>query len=150
MSQQNEILQRAHDRAEQMSLPYSGALTPDEAHALIATMPNARLVDVRTHAEWQFVGTPEKAIKVEWKSWPGMTPNPNFLEQLKHQVDAEHALFFLCRTGARSHEAAVMAAAHGFSECYNILEGFEGEPNEAGQRGQTNGWKGRGLPWSQS
>ncbi|MGQ5521713.1 rhodanese-like domain-containing protein [Chitinimonas sp. PSY-7] len=149
MSQQNEILQRAHERAEQLGLPYSGALMPDEAHALLASMPAARLIDVRTHAEWQFVGTPENAIKIEWKCWPGMTPNPNFLEQLKHQVDKEQALFFLCRTGARSHDAATMAASHGFSECYNVLEGFEGEHNPAGQRGQVNGWKGRGLPWSQ-
>ncbi|WP_184194458.1 rhodanese-like domain-containing protein [Chitinimonas taiwanensis] len=149
MSQQNELLQRAHARAEAQNLPYSGALTPDEAHALLGSLPNARLIDVRTQAEWQFVGAPEQAIKVEWKSWPGMVPNPHFLEQLKHQTDAEQPLFFLCRTGARSHEAAALAAANGYSECYNVLEGFEGDRDAAGHRGQTNGWKGRGLPWSQ-
>lgn len=149
MSHQNEILQRAHARAEQLNLPYSGALVPDEAFSLLQALPNARLVDVRTQAEWQFVGTPEQAVKVEWKSWPGMVANPHFLEQLGHQVDHEQLLFFLCRTGARSHDAATLAAAHGYAECYNILEGFEGERDGEGQRGKLNGWKGRGLPWSQ-
>ncbi|QNM96931.1 rhodanese-like domain-containing protein [Chitinimonas koreensis] len=149
MSLTNDILQRAQARAAQLGLPYSGALTPDEAHTLLAALPNARLVDVRTHAEWQFVGTPEGAVKVEWKSWPGMTPNPHFIDQLRHQVDAEHALFFLCRTGGRSHEAAALAASQGFAECYNVLEGFEGDRDEAGQRGRVNGWKARNLPWSQ-
>ena len=150
MSQTNETLQRARARAQQMGLPYSGALTPDEAHTLLAAMPAARLVDVRTHAEWQFVGAAPAAVKVEWKSWPGMVPNPNFLEQLGHAVDREDVLLFICRTGGRSHEAAMLAAANGFAECYNVLEGFEGDRDEAGQRGHANGWKGRGLPWSQS
>ncbi|MDN3578085.1 rhodanese-like domain-containing protein [Chitinimonas viridis] len=149
MSLTNEILQRAHSRAEEMKLPYSGALTPEEAHTLLSTLPTCKLVDVRTSAEWQFVGTPLHAVKIEWKSWPGMAANPNFMEQLKNQVDTEDALLFLCRTGGRSHEAAALAAANGYSECYNVLEGFEGDRNDAGQRGQVNGWKARGLPWSQ-
>ncbi|WP_269531805.1 rhodanese-like domain-containing protein [Chitinimonas sp. BJYL2] len=149
MSLTNEILQRARARAEQLGLAYSGALTPEEAHTLRATLPNAKLIDVRTAAEWQFVGAPPDAVKIEWKSWPTMGVNPHFLEQLRHQVDSEDVLMFLCRTGGRSHEAAVLAADHGFAECYNVLEGFEGDRNEAGQRGQSNGWKGRGLPWSQ-
>ncbi|QDQ27237.1 rhodanese-like domain-containing protein [Chitinimonas arctica] len=150
MSQTNDILQRARVRAEQQGLAYSGALTPDEAHTLLANLPNSKLVDVRSHAEWQFVGTPANAVKIEWKTWPGMHPNPNFLEQLKHQLDAEEVLFFLCRTGGRSHEAAALAAANGYSECYNVLEGFEGDRDDAGQRGRLNGWKARGLPWNQA
>ncbi|GAB3260072.1 rhodanese-like domain-containing protein [Chitinimonas naiadis] len=149
MSLTNEILQRARTRAEAQKLPYSGALTPEEAHTLLSTLPASKLVDVRTGAEWQFVGTPLNAVKIEWKSFPGMLANPNFLEQLKHQVDAEDALFFLCRTGGRSHEAAALAAANGFTECYNVLEGFEGDRDDHGQRGKINGWKARGLPWSQ-
>lgn len=149
MSQANEILHQAHARAEQQGLPYSGALTPDEAQTLLTALPTTRLVDVRSQAEWQFVGAPVDAVKVEWKSWPGMVPNPNFLEQLKHLTDHEQVLLFLCRTGARSHEAASFAAANGFAECYNVLEGFEGDRNEHGQRGQTNGWKARNLPWNQ-
>jgi rhodanese-related sulfurtransferase len=150
MSEANILLQRARERAAQMQLPYSGALTPDEAHALLAAIPGAKLVDVRTQAEWQFVGVPPGAIKIEWKSWPGMTPNPHFLEQLRHQVDAEQPVFFLCRTGGRSHEAAQFAAANGYSESYNVLEGFEGDRDAVGQRGTVNGWKARKLPWSQS
>ncbi|MFC4159877.1 rhodanese-like domain-containing protein [Chitinimonas lacunae] len=150
MSQVNEILQRARSRAEQLGLSYSGALTPDEAQTLREALPAAKLVDVRSHAEWQFVGHPTDAVKVEWKTWPGMASNPHFLEQLRHQVDPEDILMFMCRSGARSHEAAVLAAAHGFAECYNVLEGFEGDRDEAGQRGRRNGWKARGLPWSQS
>ncbi|MBV1774308.1 rhodanese-like domain-containing protein [Burkholderiaceae bacterium DAT-1] len=150
MSQLNDILQHARERATQSALPYSGAVTPEEAHALLTGLGAVRLVDVRSAAEWQFVGGPEQAVRIEWKSWPGMVPNPNFLEQLQHQVDKESVLLFLCRTGARSHDAAAAAAAHGFTECYNILEGFEGDKNADGQRGAVNGWQGRKLPWSQS
>jgi rhodanese-related sulfurtransferase len=149
MSHTNDILHRARERAQAQGLPYSGALTPDEAHALLAAMPVAKLVDVRSAAEWQFVGAPAEAVKIEWKTWPGMVPNPNFLEQLKHQIDHEVVLLFMCRTGARSHEAASLAAEQGFAECYNVLEGFEGDKDANGQRGKTNGWKGCGLPWSQ-
>lgn len=149
MSEINKILHEARARAEKMGLPYSGALTPPEALKVMQGLKQSRLVDVRTSAEWQLVGGPPAAVQVEWKSWPGMTPNPYFLEQLKHQVDAEDVLLFLCRTGGRSHEAAALAAAHGFSECYNVLEGFEGDKNAAGQRGALTGWKAHGLPWQQ-
>jgi rhodanese-related sulfurtransferase len=150
MSQAKIMLQKARERAQQLGLPYSGALTPDEAHELLGALPEAKLVDVRTSAEWQFVGTAPESVKVEWKSWPGMGLNPHFLEQLRHQVDSEAVLLFMCRTGGRSHEAAALAAENGFAECYNVLEGFEGDRDGAGQRGRANGWKGRGLPWSQS
>lgn len=149
MSQTNDILHRARERAQAQGLPYSGALTPDEAQTLLATLPAVKLVDVRTAAEWQFVGAPPEAVKVEWKSWPAMSLNPHFLEQLKHQVDGEDVLLFMCRTGGRSHEAAALAASNGYAECYNVLEGFEGDRDDAGHRGRLNGWKGRGLPWSQ-
>lgn len=150
MSQTNDILHRAHARAEELGLAYSGAVTPAEAHDLLTHLGNSRLVDVRTQAEWQFVGAPIDAVKVEWKTWPGMANNPNFLEQLKHQTDHEQVLLFLCRTGGRSHEAATLAAANGFAECYNVLEGFEGDKNAAGQRSEVNGWKAAKLPWIQS
>ncbi|WP_374355919.1 rhodanese-like domain-containing protein [Chitinimonas sp.] len=149
MSQNSDILRQARARAQAHNLPYSGALTPTEAHTLLGALPAVKLVDVRTAAEWQFVGSPDGAVKIEWKSWPGMTANPNFLEQLKHQVDSEDVLLFLCRTGGRSHEAAALAAEHGFAECYNVLEGFEGDRDAKGQRGGVNGWKAHGLPWSQ-
>jgi len=149
MSQINNILMAAKQRAESLQLPYSGALLPEEAFTLLQNVPAAKLVDVRSNAEWNFVGVIPGAVNVEWKTFPGMIDNPHFLEQLKHQVDAESLVMFICRTGARSDQAARTAAANGFSDCFNVLEGFEGDRNDAGQRGQVNGWKARGLPWSQ-
>jgi len=107
------------------------------------------VVDVRTHAEWQFVGVVPDALLIEWKRYPDMALNPEFLTQLKAQVDPQNVVLFMCRSGARSHDAAVLAAKHGYSEVYNILEGFEGDKDEQQHRGKRNGWKGRGLPWVQ-
>lgn len=150
MSRAAKILEDARARASNHGLPYSGAVTPDEAHALLADLPRVQLIDVRCNAEWQFVGAPPAVVKVEWRTFPGMVANAAFLAQLKQQVDPEAVLLFLCRSGVRSHDAAACAAAHGLSECYNVLEGFEGDKNSEGQRGRVNGWKGRQLPWSQS
>ncbi|OWY38434.1 rhodanese [Xenophilus sp. AP218F] len=150
MSKTNDILRAAHARAEQLGLPYSGALTPDEAHFLQRHLPQAILLDVRSSAECHFVGMPDDARHIEWRSYPGMEPNPNFLAQLKAQVDCEAVVLVLCRSGVRSDEVARLAASHGYSEVYNVLEGFEGDRNAAGQRGTVGGWKQRGLPWRQS
>ncbi|KIA82114.1 rhodanese-like domain-containing protein [Chromobacterium amazonense] len=150
MSRMNQILQAAHERAEQMGLPYSGAVLPDEAYELMQSLPKAVLLDVRSHAEWQFVGTVPQSVKIEWRSFPGMAPNPNFLAQLTHQVDPESVLLVLCRSGARSDEVARLAAANGYSEVYNVLEGFEGDKDEMGHRNSVGGWRQRGLPWEQN
>ncbi|MDK2122659.1 rhodanese-like domain-containing protein [Parachitinimonas caeni] len=150
MSQINQTLLAARQRAAAQNLPYSGALTPQEAHQLLQGLPAARLVDVRSAAEWQFVGQVPEALRIEWKTYPGMLPNPHFIEQLKQQADPEAVLLFLCRTGGRSHEAAAAAAASGYSECYNVLEGFEGDRDAEGHRGTVNGWKAHQLPWQQS
>ncbi|WP_027468953.1 rhodanese-like domain-containing protein [Deefgea rivuli] len=149
MSQFNEILESARLRAVNKALPYSGEVTPSEAWALLQAMPNAKLVDVRTQAEWQWVGVVPGAQLIEWKSYPSMASNPNFLAQLKAAVDPESVLLFLCRSGARSHAAAALAAQHGYSTL-NILEGFEGDVDAAGHRGTSNGWQAAGLPWTQS
>lgn len=146
----NNILMAAKQRAESLQLPYSGALLPEEAFTLLQNIPAAKLVDVRSNAEWNFVGVIPGAVNVEWKSFPGMIANPNFLDQLKHQVDPESLVMFICRTGARSDQAARAAAANGFSDCFNILEGFEGEKDERGHRGQATGWKAKQLPWTQN
>lgn len=146
----NNILMLAKQRAESLQLPYSGALLPEEAYALLQNIPAAKLVDVRSNAEWNFVGVIPGAVNIEWKSFPGMIDNPNFLEQLKHQVDSESLVMFICRTGARSDQAARIAAANGFSDCFNILEGFEGEKDDRGHRGQKAGWKAKQLPWTQN
>ena len=150
MSQTNNILMAAKQRAESMQLPYSGAVTPEEALHLLQNLPSAKLVDVRSNAEWNFVGIIPGAINIEWKTFPGMIDNPNFLAQLKHQVDPESLVLFICRTGARSDQAARAAAAHGFSDCFNVLEGFEGDKDGNHQRGRLYGWKAKNLPWAQS
>ena len=147
MSEMQKILLRARERAEENDLPYSGAVTPVEAWALCQGLPNVRIVDVRTRVEWQFVGIVPEAELIEWKSYPLMALNADFMTQLRSRVDPECVVLFLCRSAIRSHEAAALAAGQGYSEAFNVLEGFEGERNERQQRGYLNGWKAAGLPW---
>ncbi|WP_255991492.1 rhodanese-like domain-containing protein [Chitinolyticbacter albus] len=149
MTAVNDILLRARERAAQLGLPYSGAVTPAEAHALTQALPNARIVDVRTAAEWQFVGVVPGAELIEWKRFPDMALNPDFLGQLQTRIDRQSVVLFLCRSGARSHDAAILAASHGYAEAYNILEGFEGDKDGAQHRNTVNGWKAADLPWVQ-
>lgn len=141
------ILKIARERALAANLPYAGALTPSEAYYLSQHAPSARIVDVRSHAEQDLVGMVESAESVEWQTFPGWQANPYFITQLKVAVDPEALVMFLCRSGGRSSNAAAAAQAAGYSEAYNILEGFEGDKNEAGQRGYKSGWKVAGLPW---
>lgn len=106
------------------------------------------MVDVRTDAERAWVGQVPGAVPVAWKQWPGMLPNPDFAAQLRAAVPPGHKVLLLCRSGVRSVAAAQQASALGL-EAYNILEGFEGELDDQGQRGHINGWRLRGLPWHQ-
>lgn len=108
----------------------------------------AVLVDVRTDAEREWVGKVPGAVPVAWKQWPGMAMNADFDAQLRAAVPQDQKVVLLCRSGVRSVVAAQRAAGLGI-EAYNILEGFEGDVNAAGQRGQTGGWRKRGLPWNQ-
>ncbi|MCB5186018.1 rhodanese-like domain-containing protein [Methylobacillus gramineus] len=145
----NHILQNARQRAEQNGLPYAGALTPAEAQKVLELAPAAKLVDVRSRAELELVGRVPGASHIEWAFYPGMVANPDFLSQLNMQVDHEVLVMFLCRTGGRSHNAAVVATQAGYTEAFNILEGFEGESTtDSKQRGRINGWKAAGLPWT--
>lgn len=143
------VLQRAAGRAAALSAPYAGALLPTEAFALMQYAPGAVLVDVRSAAEWQFVGMVPDALCLEWRTFPGMQPNPGFLPALEARVPRSALVMFLCRSGARSDEAARAAAAAGYTSAYNVLEGFEGDKDGASQRGHINGWKSHGLPWVQ-
>jgi len=147
MGRLSEILQLARTRADSMQLPYAGALTPQEAYELWQLAPGARLVDVRTRAEWNWVGRIPNAIEIEWQSWPEGKTNTAFLEQLRRQADPEAPILFVCRSGARSHNAAALASANGWSSCYNVLEGFEGDKDASGRRGHVGGWRKAGLPW---
>jgi len=146
-----DILASARERAQASSLPYAGAVTPTEAWALLSAAEGFQLVDVRSRAEWEFVGRVPGAVEIEWKSWPGMLPNPAFLETLRARLGAapRPRLLFLCRSGGRSHDAAAAATAAGLGECYNVLEGFEGDRDAAQHRNTVGGWRARGLPWAQ-
>jgi rhodanese-related sulfurtransferase len=146
----SRILEQAQARAQAKQLPYIGALTPSEAHALLQKAPGAKLVDVRTRAEWDYVGRVPGAVQIEWQRYPTGQPNQEFLTELGAQVDPEALVFFLCRSGARSHAAASAAAAAGYTQAFNVLEGFEGDKDRNGHRNTIGGWRAAGLPWVQS
>jgi rhodanese-related sulfurtransferase len=144
------LLNAARSRAAEHGLAYSGALLPHEAFELLNEAPGARLIDVRSRAELELNGSLPGAVHVEWQSWPGWVANPHFLVQLQQAVDPEALLLFICRSGHRSHRAAIAATEGGLMSCFNVLEGFEGDLNKAtGHRNELNGWKWRGLPWVQ-
>ena len=145
-----DIVKAARQRAREKGLPYEGALLPAEAQAMLQQNPNAKLVDVRSRAELDFVGRVPGSVEIEWKSYPGMLPNAGFLEQLTRQVPQDSPVLFLCRSGGRSHETAAAAAQAGYREAYNVLEGFEGDRDTQGRRNTVGGWRFRGLPWTQS
>lgn len=115
--------------------------------------PNAVLIDVRTEAEWNFVGVPvldaigRPARFVEWITFPGGGPNADFIEQATNGLDPNQPVLFLCRSGARSQAAAQAFEAAGFTSTFNISAGFEGDKGPEGHR--VGGWKHSGLPWGQ-
>ena len=143
----SEILNQAKARAQGLGFPYAGSLTPAEAGALLKLAPGAKIVDVRTRAEWDWVGRIPGAVEIEWISYPGNQQNTDFLAHLKRQVDPESLVMFICRSGARSHKATCLANEAGYAECYNVLEGFEGDLDANGQRGNVNGWRHAGQVW---
>ena len=145
----SQILHTAQERTQKENLPYEGALLPAEAYEILQTAPGARLVDVRTRAELDWVGRIPGAVEIEWASYPGMKPNPHFMAQLEQQVDKEALVLFICRSGARSHHAAAAATQVGYSDCYNVLEGFEGDKDADEHRNVLGGWKAAELPWAQ-
>ena len=143
------ILAAAAARGAQLGPAYSGAVSPAETWALRQQLPGSVIVDVRSAAEWQFVGVVPDAVRIELRTYPGMVPNPGFVTQLQQQVDKSATVLFICRSGARSDEAARLAAEAGYGQVYNVLEGFEGDRDAAQHRGSVNGWKAAGLPWMQ-
>jgi rhodanese-related sulfurtransferase len=145
-----DILQKAAERARQMGLPYGGALTPAEAHEVWRSSPGAKLVDVRTRAEWDYVGRIPGAVEIEILTYPGNRPNPAFVSELEGQVDKSAPVLFICRSGGRSHNAAMLARQAGYGSAYNVLEGFEGDRDPQGHRNTVGGWRAAGLPWTQS
>jgi rhodanese-related sulfurtransferase len=144
------ILEKARQRAKQMDLPYDGALTPQEAYAVLRHTPGAKLVDVRTRAELDWVGRIPGAVEIELLTYPGNRPNANFVKELEQQIGKDSPVMFICRSGGRSHNAATMAMQAGYAESYNVLEGFEGDKDSEGHRNTKGGWRAAGLPWTQS
>jgi rhodanese-related sulfurtransferase len=131
-------------------------VSPGKTWEALKTDANAQLVDVRTDAEWNFVGIPDlaaagkQAVLLPWQVYPTMQRNAEFEAQLsKAGFTPEHHIYVLCRSGVRSLAAAEAARAAGFPNVYNVADGFEGPPNGAGHRGVTSGWKAEGLPWRQ-
>ena len=145
-----EILNRAKLRAEEMDLPYEGSLLPTEALTFLQENSDARLVDVRSKAEWSWVGRIPGAVEIEWLVFPSMQANPDFLRHLSLKVPKESPVMFICRSGVRSNQAAIAALESGYVNCFNVLEGFEGDKDSNGHRGVQGGWKAAGLPWVQS
>ena len=145
-----DALAAATTRKTDMNLSYAGALTPPEAYAVLRADVRAVLVDVRTIPELAYVGRMPESINIEWQIFPDMTINERFCEYLQNKVERDQPTLFLCRSGVRSHHAATAAAAAGWHNAYNILQGFEGDLDNNGQRNKLNGWRFHGLPWVQS
>jgi rhodanese-related sulfurtransferase len=118
--------------------------------------PDAHLIDVRTDAEWQYVGVPDlrragkQAVLVSWQYFPTGNVNPGFVDELRDAgIEPGQKLYFLCRSGVRSMAAALAAQAEGFGSVYNVADGFEGPHDAEGHRGSVAGWKAEALPWRQ-
>jgi rhodanese-related sulfurtransferase len=129
---------------------YAGDISPQVAFQWMQSGQCA-LVDVRTDAEREWVGFVPGAYAVAWKQWPGMAPNANFEQEIRAVCDKAgvRRVALLCRSGVRSIAAAVFATDFGI-EAFNILEGFEGDPDQSAHRGQKGGWRKAGLPWKQN
>ena len=140
------------------SADYAGDLSAEDAWTLLKSDPKAVLVDVRTKAEWNFVGLPDLSplgrdvALVEWQMFPTMQVNPGFVADTVAAAgpDKTAPVLFLCRSGARSRSAAIALTQAGYSKAYNVAGGFEGDLDGERHRGTRNGWKAAGLPWKQS
>ncbi|SFR33648.1 rhodanese-like domain-containing protein [Litoreibacter janthinus] len=138
-------------------------LLPTQAWGLLESNPNAVLIDVRTKAEWSFVGKPDlstlnrSVLEIEWSRYPDMSVNPRFVEEMIEAFEdsTPTQVLFICRSGARSMSAAravqesLAGEMHRF-DLFNVAEGFEGDLDSKKHRGGLNGWKAHGLPWRQS
>lgn len=135
---------------------YAGEITPTEAWQRLAADPAAKLVDVRTQAEWAYVGVPDlsalgkQPLLVSWQVFPTMVRNAAFAEQLRTLgIEPDDTLLFLCRSGVRSKAAAEYLTQLGYSACWNVADGFEGPHDDVRHRGGKAGWKAANLPWVQ-
>jgi len=141
-------LESARNAAEAASLPHAGRLSPEQAWRLFSS-GRVALVDVRSAEERKFVGHVPGSLHVAWATGTSLTRNPRFVRELEAKVRKSDPVILLCRSGKRSALAAEAAARAGFSQVFNVSEGFEGELNDRQQRGTGDGWRFRGLPWVQ-
>ena len=135
---------------------YAGDITPKEAWKILETENQSVLIDCRTKEEWSYVGIPKlvqiakENLNISWQIFPEMEVNKSFQSELEAFCpNKDTKLLFLCRSGVRSIDAAISATEAGYHKAYNILEGFEGDKDENGHRGQLGGWKFHDLPWRQ-
>ena len=131
-------------------------VAPTQTWEALKADATARLVDVRTDAEWNFVGVPDlgaagkQTVLIPWQVYPAMQRNGSFENDLKQAgLTPDNKIYFICRSGARSMAAAEAARAAGFPHVFNVADGFEGPPDVQGHRGTTAGWKADNLPWRQ-
>ena len=148
----NDIIKIAQLRAQEQQLAYAGAVTPEEAFRLLQENQNVMLVDVRTNAERDWVGRVQIAESqhkaVQWSLYPGGTANPDFMNQLREAIpSSDTVILFLCRSGVRSRHGAKLASEHGYTACFDILQGFEGDKDTHGHRKTVGGWCSADLPW---
>lgn len=138
-------------------MSYYGDVTAREAWEALMADESAVLVDVRTQPEWAFVGISDLSglnkmpLLASWQDYPHMAVNPAFADMIAGEdIALDSPLYFLCRSGVRSRSAAQAMTRAGYKKCFNILGGFEGDRDPAGHRGQQDGWKAAGLPWTQN
>ena len=141
-------LDEARAKAAAVNLPYAGGVRPRDAWALVDA-GLAQLIDVRSAEERKFVGHVSGSTHVAWATGTSLTRNPRFVRELEAKLKKNEVGLLLCRSGKRSALAAEAAAKAGFTNVFNVLEGFEGELDDAQQRGKSDGWRFHGLPWVQ-
>jgi len=141
-------LEAARGTAKAAGLPYAGSIRPEQAWALHSS-GEAVLVDVRTAEERKFVGYVPDTLHVAWATGTSLTRNPRFVRELEAKTGKDAVIVLLCRSGNRSALAAEAATKAGFPNVFNVVEGFEGDLDDASQRGSRNGWRFHGLPWKQ-
>ena len=139
-----------------MSQSYAGDVDARGTWAALEAQPDAVLIDVRTRAEWNYVGLPDlsrlgkQVLRVEWQNWPDGTVNAGFADEVRAAgIAPGQPVYLICRSGARSRSAAQVLTQQGWGHAYNVADGFEGPHDAARHRGTVAGWKQAGLPWTQ-
>lgn len=145
----DDILRMTRSTAAAENTPYAGSVKPRIAWALFSS-GKALLIDIRTHEELTFVGRVPNVLHIPWATGTALTRNPRFLKELEKKASKTDVILLLCRSGRRSALAAEVATKAGFTQVFNVLEGFEGNLDENEQRGHLGGWRYYQLPWLQN